>query len=142
MDVFSQWRNCFNCVPQKKERRASGSPVALHPGLSGLFPMLILQGPHNKASGLALISHTQTVTLTFRLTRGCCRYKLLTDLRSAGGKTETKNTAALLSTPAHLKEKRERERRNGKVEQPQCSVLMLHGVCPITAVLSDGLCVG
>lgn len=47
----------------RKERWGSGCAVPLHLGLSGLVFMLILQGPHNKAPGLALIFlwvHTHT----------------------------------------------------------------------------------
>lgn len=40
----------------RKERWGSGCPVVPHLGLSGLVLVLILQGPRNKAPGLALIS--------------------------------------------------------------------------------------
>lgn len=122
----------------RKERWGSSCPVALHLGLSGLVLVLILQGPHNKASGLAqnfLWVRTHSVTLTFPLTGGYRRYELLSGHRSAGTKTKTS------CSPPPLK-KREGERRYSKVEHPQCLLLMLHWVCPITAVLSDWLCVG
>lgn len=120
----------------RKERWRSGCLVSLHLGLSGLVRILILQSPHNKSPGLALWVHTLCHADLYIVQR-------LLQIQAPTWPPLSRNQTQLLSSLSPLTWREERGRGRGdKVEHPQCLVLMLHWVCPITAVLSDWLCVG
>ena len=130
--------SCLVSVPQKGEMRVKLS-CRSSPGPVRSGPFANTAGSSQQS--LWLSSEFPVSTHTLRHTDLSTDWRLLqiqAPIWPPLSRNQKPRPAALLPP---LK-KREGERRYSKVEHPQCLVLTLHWVCPITAVLSDWLCVG